>query len=28
VFDFAHNSAACGNQGWQVGPTTRHTKCS
>ena len=28
VFDFAHNSAACGNEGWQVGPTTRHTKCS
>lgn len=28
VFDFAYNSAACGNVGWQVGPTTRHTKCS
>lgn len=27
VFDFAHNSAACGTEGWQVGPKTRHTKC-
>lgn len=27
VFDFAHNSAACGAEGWQVGSTTRHTKC-
>lgn len=27
VFDFVHNSAACGDEGWQVGSTTRHTKC-
>lgn len=27
ILDFAHSSAACGNEGWQMGSTTRHTKC-
>jgi hypothetical protein len=27
VFDFVYNSAACTDEGWQVGPMARHTKC-
>jgi hypothetical protein len=28
VLDFAHNMPACGDEGWQVGAATRHTRCS
>jgi hypothetical protein len=28
VLEFAHNQPACGDEGWQVGASTRHTQCS
>jgi len=28
VLKFAHDMPACGDEGWQVGSATRHTRCS
>lgn len=27
ILDFSRNMPACAQEGWQVGPRTRHTKC-